>query len=151
MGVEQKARELLAAEMDANYSTTAERLRNPNRHLIDFPLSTQAAVRAIVAALRAALPLCVPWQPIETAPKDGSLFLCWVSAERWSCEDGGGSGRSADVSDFDFACWRIDSEHPDGGWFMNMAGQIGDMQGITHWMPLAPPLAAAPQGGQDER
>lgn len=73
------------------------------------------------------------WRPIESAPKDGSLFLCWVSAERWSQEDGGGSGRGADTSDVDFCQWR---DNNGNGYFMNMMGQLGDVQAITHWQPL---------------
>lgn len=79
------------------------------------------------------------WQPMDSAPKDGSLFICWVSAERWSSEDGGGSGRSHDTSDCDFGQWRPDADHPDGGYFINMMGQIGDMQDIVGWMPIPPP------------
>lgn len=79
------------------------------------------------------------WLPIESAPKDGSLFLCYVAAERWSQEDGEGSGRSADVSDFDFCQWRTHPETPEEGYFMNMMGQIGDTQDITHWKKLTPP------------
>lgn len=82
------------------------------------------------------------WQPIETAPRDGSLFLCWVKAERWSALDGGGSGNSADTSDIDFGQWRADDQHPDGGYVMNMMGQIGDAQDVTHWMPLPAPPAS---------
>ena len=82
------------------------------------------------------------WQPIETAPKDGSLFLCWVSADRWSSPDGEGSGRSHDVSQIDFCNWRTQRDIPDCGWFEPCCGQIGDAQEVTHWMPLPPPPAA---------
>lgn len=85
------------------------------------------------------------WQPIETAPKDGTMFLCWVGAERWSAVDGGGSGCAHDVSQIDFCWWRRVHESPDGGYFDNASGQIGDSQGVTHWMPLpGAPVAPAP-------
>src|SRR3546814_18847299 len=71
--------------------------------------------------------------PIESAPKDGSLFLGWVAAERWSAEDGGGSGRSADTSEVDFCQWR---NMASGGFYENMMGQIGDSQDINPWLPL---------------
>src|SRR3546814_9310787 len=75
-----------------------------------FPYSTlfRSAVNLLRThgpALLAALRLR-EWRPIESAPKDGSLFLGWVAAERWSAEDGGGSGRSADTSEVDFCQWR---------------------------------------------
>jgi hypothetical protein len=90
------------------------------------------------------------WQPIETAPKDGTMFLCWVGAERWSAIDGEGSGRAHDVSQIDFCWWRRVHESPDGGYFDNASGQFGDSQGVTHWMPLpdAPCAAAIRAGGE---
>lgn len=78
------------------------------------------------------------WQPMETAPRDGSMFLCWVSAERYG-EDDCGNQRSVDVSEHDFARWNSDADHPDGGYFMNMMGQIGDAQDVTHWVRLTTP------------
>lgn len=84
------------------------------------------------------------WQPIETAPKDGTVFLGWVSAERWSSAYGECSTKSHDVSAVDFCWWRKPpSDMEDGGYFDNGAGQIGDMQEITHWMPLPDAPGAA--------
>ena len=76
------------------------------------------------------------WQTIESAPKDGKLFLCWVKAERHSNNEDEGSAFSCDVSDMDFGWFR---DMPTGGFYENMAGQIGDFQDITHWMPLPDP------------
>lgn len=85
------------------------------------------------------------WQPIETAPKDGEIFIGWVSAERWSSPDGGGSGIAYDVSQFDFCWWRNIEGSPSGGFFDNGSGQIGDAQDVTHWLPLPPPPEHHPQ------
>ncbi len=76
--------------------------------------------------------LLAGWQPIETAPKDGSMFICWVSAEIRS--DIGGSAE--DASEADFCQWR---ENNGNGYFDNFGGVIGDSQEVTHWMPIAPP------------
>lgn len=76
--------------------------------------------------------LLAGWQPIDTAPKDGSVILCWVCAERRSDID----GSAEDASEPDFCQWR---ENNGNGYFDNFGGQIGDAQDITHWMPIAPP------------
>lgn len=76
------------------------------------------------------------WLPIESAPKDGTMFICFVRAERWSQSDGGGSGRGADTSEVDFCQWK---DSGGSGYFDNMMGQIGDAQEATHWMPLPQP------------
>lgn len=56
------------------------------------------------------------WQPIETAPKDGSRMLLWTV---W--RDG-----------FEFADTGYWSDLHGGGWVRNGAGTP------THWMPLPP-------------
>lgn len=90
------------------------------------------------------------WQPIETAPRDGSTFLCWVSAVLYG-ETDEGQQYQEDVSQADFCQWQSFEEAPDGGWFEPCCGQIGDSQGVTHWMPLpAAPGATPPSAAQAE-
>lgn len=101
--------------------------------------------RALFELIDALAAAKVPrWLPIEQAPKDG-MFLGWVAAERWSAPDGGGSGIAHDVSQVDFCWWSKVADSPEGGYFDNGAGQIGDAQDITHFMPLP----AAPGGGEN--
>ena len=83
------------------------------------------------------------WRPIETAPRDGRLFLCWVSAVRYGETDEGQQCQQ-DVSQVDFCNWRTQPYHPDCGWFDPCCGQIGDQQGVTHWMPLPAPPTTEP-------
>lgn len=78
------------------------------------------------------------WKPIETAPKDGTMFLCWVSAVRYG-ETDDGQQYQQDASQVDFCMWRTQTDM-NAGWFDPFCGQIGDAQDVTHWMPLpAPP------------
>ncbi len=61
---------------------------------------------AEITRLRAALAAQVPqWLPIESAPRDGTLFLCWVSAVR-SGETDEGQPYQQVASQVDFCSWR---------------------------------------------
>jgi hypothetical protein len=81
------------------------------------------ALRAQVSALR-------EWQPIATAPKDGSMVLLYPSGCWTEDEDCGEVG----FWDTDFNEW-------------GRAGDVAeDYDGPTHWMPLpAPPSTEEPQ------
>lgn len=77
------------------------------------------------------------WLPIESAPKDGSFFLGYISAEKYTENDEGVACKDASCVEI---CWWQKSEgydgYPDCGLFPlsdNMQG------GITHWMPLPKP------------
>ena len=78
------------------------------------------------------------WRTIESAPRDGTMFLCWVRAERYG-ETDEGQQYQHDESQVDFCWWRTLAESPDGGYFDPACGQIGDRQFVSHWMPLPPP------------
>jgi len=83
--------------------------------------------RALDDALAAinAIPAVDEWQPIESAPKDGTVFITYSPPV---CE--------GDTCNFDFAEWDTDLEDfckHGCGW-----------QFATHWRPLPkPPLVAA--------
>lgn len=80
------------------------------------------------------------WKSMESAPRDGSMFLCWVEAMRYG-ETDDGQQYQQDVSQVDFCQWRIHADVPDGGWFDPCCGQIGDAQHVTAWQPLPAPPA----------
>lgn len=61
------------------------------------------------------------WQPIETAPRDGSRILLWVADGGDDHQGGICFGRRYEKSG------RVQGE-----------GMTGDWQ-FTHWMPLPPP------------
>ncbi len=74
------------------------------------------------------------WQPIETAPKDGRMFICWVRAVRYSDSDNAGDPPyEHDASEPDFCMWKPNDGN---GYWDNMTGTIGDAQDVTHWMPI---------------
>lgn len=81
------------------------------------------------------------WQPIETAPRDGTEILGFrpdqgVFIFRW-----------AETSDFDSTDpgeeWSEDWWHDLWGWME------GDLQ-PTHWMPLPPPPSPSTQENENE-
>ena len=85
------------------------------------------------------------WQSMESAPRDGSMFLCWVEAVRYG-ETDEGQQYQQDASEVDFCRWCACDESPNGGYFDNMAGQIADLQHVTKWQPLPAPPAQRGEG-----
>ena len=68
------------------------------------------------------------WQPIETAPKDGTRIL--VCGMTYGEVSGEVEEKSIEVS-----AWR------NGGWFLLWAGDFERWWVLaTHWMPLPQPL-----------
>lgn len=74
------------------------------------------------------------WQPIETAPRDGTeVLICWADIPQMAVAQW-----DQDYAEMDFAegvGWRDGSDYGCGG-------MIGAMP--THWMPLPPPPTKAP-------
>ena len=66
------------------------------------------------------------WQPIETAPKDGTPILAWPCGDGWG-------GKFPYVVQ-----WVPPNEHHDGLW-REAAGEQYDDFDPTHWMPLPEP------------
>lgn len=81
------------------------------------------------------------WLPIESAPKDGRMFLVWMDAVRCGEDDDGGL-MELDASECDFAVWR-ESEH--GGYVDAMSSPRAEREQATHWQPL-PAAPAQPDG-----
>lgn len=74
------------------------------------------------------------WQPIETAPKDGTIVLLWGE---WAGEINGQSGiDTMDIGSF------IDgkSDYDGDDWWLLVTGDAyACWMRPTHWMPLPPP------------
>ena len=68
------------------------------------------------------------WQPIETAPKDGTWILVIIAGEH------------PDGYPYIPACaqWR------DGGWFETNDTEPAEDWPLTHWMPLPAPPKVSP-------
>lgn len=118
----------------------------PNRRAIErLAYRQDVALFVWLACARALEP---KWLPIETAPKDGRMFLCCVSAIRHT-HINGEFGIPTDVSEADFCQW---NNNDGNGYWDNMMGQIGDEYDITHWMPLPEqPKAAMSAALEDEK
>ncbi len=75
------------------------------------------------------------WLPIETAPKDGSLFLVWVHAEQHG-EDDNGQFHAKDMSFPDIGWWRMGTNAVTYGYVDYGAANSYNVEVPTHWAPL---------------
>lgn len=70
------------------------------------------------------------WQPIETAPKDGTCILVWSAEPGYECVE---LVSWAEDEPFGTAkTWATQSEGP---------GYSHEVESVTHWMPLPAPPA----------
>jgi len=69
-----------------------------------------------------------PWEPIETAPKDGSRIMVWIPDTLSQY------GNVVTAAHAAFACW-----YPKESFWVAEDPLIASVQTPTHWMPLPPP------------
>lgn len=82
------------------------------------------------------------WQPIETAPKDGSIVVLWRPQPEAPCR---GSSRIIAKWNDEANAWiwpeesAVDIEFSDSGWEAD--GGFWSSSKFTHWMPCTAPTA----------
>ncbi|MDW9726351.1 hypothetical protein GOB91_29325 [Sinorhizobium meliloti] len=77
------------------------------------------------------------WQPIETAPKDGTTILAF-------CQDGEGD----DAEPMRQAVLKWDGNAGDSGLWVGYYRGLRYHGDPTHWQPLPPKPAAVSEGGE---
>jgi hypothetical protein len=114
-----------------NPGQLASRIEQLERQLQAYRGKLEAAdqhVKILREQIALAAPPADAWQPIETAPKDGTVVLVYAS----------------DYQDLPGFISTI-AYHDDAGWC------VDELRPVTHWMRLpSPPIAAAPTGGKGE-
>lgn len=85
------------------------------------------------------------WQPIETAPKDGTRILLWTTtdgdaelAEYISTIN----GQAAQISIAQIGSWDSGNPDPDPMWTRSACWEIDIIGNPTHWMPIPTPPEA---------
>jgi hypothetical protein len=76
------------------------------------------------------------WQPIETAPKDGTDILCFSPGNRRAHN---GNARKP--------YWKVDFFRDRGGGFGGFYRELPEAH-YTHWAPLSFPLPTQIDGGE---
>lgn len=127
--------EELAERLCASGPKAAHVSCSETHEIKDFILAAASVLRGLSVAQGQG------WLPIESAPRDGSMVLCWVQAVRFG-EDDDGRHYETDVSECDFGAWHND-EH--GGYFLAFASPRADIENPTYWQPL-PAAPAQPDG-----
>lgn len=109
-----------------------------------YPWQGPAIIRGLVANKTAAPAPSAPggWQPIETAPKDGTLVFLLISTaddEQFTAMEDSNPSRTvgAYFCDLDPPCWQF------AGWSWEQDRHMNGIGTPIRWQPL-PPLATQP-------
>lgn len=105
--------------------------------------------RAALQALRDVGAHVETWQPIETAPRDGTLIDAWRDSSRETVYWGFPPHDCGEMGAYCDSDWHSIKQP---GWICSTFGEFvgGKHDPFTHWMPLPrPPLAAAPGAGEE--
>ncbi|WP_160772828.1 DUF551 domain-containing protein [Alteraurantiacibacter buctensis] len=101
----------------------------------------EAFARHRIASVAAARPVLFEdqWQPIETAPRDGT----WVQLTGGQFDYGWDGETQPPVvsAQFNYNCWQA-------AWYDS--GYYGEYENPTHWQPLPTPPAIRTAGGSHE-
>lgn len=134
-------------EILALFSSARDRsIHNPLRYKQFNTAETLAAnfMGAHATEIRAALELQQGWQPIETAPKDGTTIDVWRDEQRETVYWGLPPHECGEMGQHCDSDWhRI--KNP--GWICSMFGEFmgGAHNPFTHWMSLPSPPAQGEQ------
>lgn len=130
--------EAFIAELRAFY--TADEERYEIRHQItDDAADTLEDLLAEVEELHTAS----QWQPIETAPKDGTRILGWVTKAEWDAGYDVYSPRHTHLPFIAEIAWTSWGGEHGPGWSLCEDFQTSATVKVSHWIP-APPNPEAP-------
>lgn len=81
----------------------------------------------------------IVWQPIETAPRDGTPILIWQPGPHPFGDRSRETAQDGLIVEYDDQRWAIGYWRPRGGWGNRNSAKVEP----THWMPLPAPPGAA--------
>ncbi|MFS0736974.1 hypothetical protein ABC347_07980 [Sphingomonas sp. 1P06PA] len=116
------------------------------RDCIVSKCTAKAAYAAMIAAAPPA-PAVQGWQPIETAPKDGTAFLFCMAGSSPTYIGRYGRPQVSDVTHERCLCYLSYTPTHDRNFF-RLGGMIKCGIQATHWMPLPAPPAPLDREGQ---